>query len=103
MLATAQNLHAEDAKKITFLLVVNKKIDHSGTIATAQNEKLLTDAKPHIVLSEPTSAKVVVAQKRLLKTVLKAKNIAKHSAFPERETSAIHLLIDTIARVRNNH
>jgi acetylornithine deacetylase len=102
MLAAARKLRAEGAKGIAFLLVVGEEVDHGGAIAAARDEKLLADAKPRIILGEPTSAKVVVAQKGLLKAVLRAKGVAGHSAFPERGTSAIHMLVDAISRVRDD-
>jgi acetylornithine deacetylase len=89
MLAAAERLEAQGIRA-GFLLVVGEEVDHCGAIAAAATLDL--GGKP-ILLGEPTSNRVVAAQKGMLKLAIDASGIAGHSAFPERGVSAIHRLL----------
>jgi acetylornithine deacetylase len=96
MLGAARALRAEGVP-VGFLLVVGEEVDHSGALDAARRLDL---GGARIVLGEPTSNRVVAAQKGLLKVRLVAVGKAGHSAFPERGVSAIHRLLDALAAVR---
>lgn len=83
--------------KVGFLLVVGEEVDHSGALAAAGSLDL---GQPRIILGEPTSNRLVSAQKGLLKVRLTAEGIAGHSAFPDRGVSAVHRLLDVLEAVR---
>lgn len=100
MLEAARRLRSRGATGIGFLLLVGEEVDHSGAIVAGRDYKDLAKDQPRIVLGEPTSAKVVLAQKGLLKVTLKAHGKAGHSAFPDRGTSAIHALLDALEKIR---
>jgi acetylornithine deacetylase len=100
MLEAARRLRAKGATGIGFLLVVGEEVDHGGALAAGRDYKDFAKDQPRILLGEPTSAKVVSAQKGLLKVAFRAEGKAGHSAFPDRGTSAVHALLDALERVR---
>ncbi len=101
MVEAARALKARGATGLGFLLLVGEEVDHSGAITAGRDYKDLEEHQPRILLGEPTSAKVVLAQKGLLKVTLKASGKAAHSAFPERGTSAVHALLDMLEKIRS--
>lgn len=96
MVEAARRLRAEQAP-VALLLVVGEEVDHCGAISAA---KRLDLGRPRIIIGEPTSNRVAVAQKGVLKARLVASGKAAHSAFPDRGTSAVHLLLDHLAALR---
>lgn len=97
MLEAARRLRAEGIAA-GFLLVVGEEVDHCGALHAARTLDL---GGTRIVLGEPTSNRVVAAQKGLLKVRLVAEGVAGHSAFPDRGVSAIHRLLELLERVRH--
>jgi acetylornithine deacetylase len=83
--------------EVGFLLVVGEEVDHSGARLAAESLDL---GRPTIILGEPTSNRLVSAQKGLLKVRLVAEGVAGHSAFPDRGVSAVHRLLDVLEAVR---
>jgi acetylornithine deacetylase len=100
MVLAARKLRARGARGVAFLLLVGEEVDHGGAIAAARDERELARARPRILLGEPTGARLVSAQKGLLKAELRSSGVAAHSAFPERGVSAIHKLLDALERIR---
>jgi acetylornithine deacetylase len=100
MVAAARRLRARGAQGLGFLLLVGEEVDHGGAIVAGRDYLDLAKDQPRILLGEPTSAKVVLAQKGLLKVSLKAQGRAAHSAFPDRGASAVHFLLDALERIR---
>jgi acetylornithine deacetylase len=96
MLEAARAL-AKEGVRVGFLLVVGEEVDHSGALAAA---RALDLGRAPIILGEPTSNRVVAAQKGLLRVRLSATGVAGHSAFPDRGVSAIHRLLDVVHAVR---
>lgn len=98
MLEAARGLSAAERAQVGFLLVVGEEVDHLGALVAARHDGL---GRPQrIVLGEPTSNRVVAAQKGLLKVRLVAEGVAGHSAFPDRGVSAVHRLLDVLEAVR---
>lgn len=81
-----------------FLLVVGEEVDHIGARVAAETLDL---GGARILLAEPTHNRVVAAQKGLLKLRLLATGKAGHSAFLDRGVSAVHRLLDALARLRS--
>ncbi|MGE0712458.1 MAG: M20/M25/M40 family metallo-hydrolase [Planctomycetota bacterium] len=96
MLEAARRLRAEGVAT-GFLLVVGEEVDHCGARHAAATLDL---GGARILLGEPTSNRVVSAQKGLLKLQLRAEGVAGHSAFPDRGVSAIHRLLDALSALR---
>lgn len=96
MLEAARRLRAEGLA-VGFLLVAGEEVDHCGAIAAAATLDL---GQPRILLGEPTSNRVVEAQKGILKVRIAAPGVAGHSAFPDRGVSAIHRLLDVLEALR---
>ena len=82
-----------------FLLVVGEEVDHVGAQVAGRTLDLFG---ARIVLGEPTSNRLVAAQKGLLKGRLRAEGVAGHSAFPDRGVSAIHRLLECLEQVRGD-
>lgn len=97
MLEAARGLTPDERAQVGFLLVVGEEVDHAGALAAADDAGLAAQV---IILGEPTSNRVVAAQKGLLKVRLVAEGVAGHSAFPERGVSAAHRLLDLLEGVR---
>jgi acetylornithine deacetylase len=97
MLEAARRLRAEGISA-GFLLVVGEEVDHCGAKHAAATLDL---GGARILLGEPTSNRVVAAQKGLLKLRLVASGQAGHSAFPDRGVSAIHRLLDALSALRS--
>ena len=96
MFEAARRLRAEGISA-GFLLVVGEEVDHIGAIHAAETLDL---GGARILLGEPTSTRVVAAQKGLLKVRLSAVGQAGHSAFPDRGVSAVHRLLDALTAIR---
>jgi acetylornithine deacetylase len=96
MLAAARRLVAEGAEDLAFLLVVGEEVDHHG--AKAARELGLTAEA--VVLGEPTEGRLMVAQKGILRLVLRTRGRAAHSGYPETGESAIGKLLDVLAGIR---
>ena len=98
MLHAADRLR-EEGHAVGFLLVVGEEVDHCGAIRAAERPYDLGPGAT-ILLGEPTSNRLVSAQKGLLSVTLQAEGQAGHSAFPDRGVSAIHRLLETLDGVR---
>ncbi|MFO0746897.1 MAG: M20/M25/M40 family metallo-hydrolase [Myxococcota bacterium] len=99
-LATARDLGVSIARAAV-LLVVGEETDHVGAQAAVELARSGRRFAPrHIVLGEPCGMRPAVGQKGLLKLRLAARGTAGHSAYPELGASAIHHLVDALARLR---
>ena len=86
----------EEGRPPGFLFVVGEEVDHSGALHAAHACDL---GGARLILGEPTSNRLVAAQKGMLKLRVQAEGRAGHSAFPERGVSAIHRLLALFAAV----
>ncbi|HZU98138.1 MAG TPA: M20/M25/M40 family metallo-hydrolase [Planctomycetota bacterium] len=100
MVEAARRLKEKGATGIGFLLLVSEEVDHLGALVAGRDYQDLAKDQPRILLGEPTCAKVVLAQKGLLKVALRAHGKAGHSAFPDRGVSAVHGLLDALEKIR---
>lgn len=98
MIMAARRLREQGFRGLGFVLVVEEETTHDGARVAAKHERLLRE-KPHIILCEPTSNRVVRAQKGVLKLRAKAVGKAAHSAYPDRGFSAVHILVEFLARL----
>lgn len=77
------------------LLVVGEETDHVGAQAVARS-----DLRPeHVVLGEPCGVAPAGAQKGLARLRIRTSGKAGHSAYPELGASAIHRLVEALARL----
>lgn len=85
---------------LALLFVCGEETDHAGMIAA--NELGLPE-NVSFVNGEPTTGKLCINQKGILKLTLTAHGVACHSGYPELGTSAIEILLDGLARLRDQH
>jgi acetylornithine deacetylase len=96
MLAAARRLLAAGADDLAFLLVVGEEVDHRGAKAAAELD-LKADA---VILGEPTEGRLMMAQKGILRLLVRARGRAAHSGYPETGESAIEKLLLVLTRMR---
>lgn len=98
MMVAGQDIVARNSSApIALLFVCGEETDHSGMIA-ANQLGLPTDIA--FVNGEPTTGKLCVNQKGILKLQLTAYGIACHSGYPELGKSAVEILLDGLGRLR---
>lgn len=92
--AAAEALRAEGFR-IGLLFVSGEERDSAG--AKAANR----DAKPSrfLINGEPTENRLALASKGALRAVFRATGIMAHSAYPELGESAVHKLVEVLARL----
>lgn len=93
--AAARLGHPDD---LGLLLVIGEEVDHCGAAAFADAPAC---APRRIILGEPTRSEVVVGQKGVLKLRVVAHGVEGHSAYLDRGESAVHKLLDALARIRS--
>jgi acetylornithine deacetylase len=96
MLAAAERLAAAGERRIGLLFLVGEENGSDGARAAA-------DFGPRgrfLINGEPTENRLSVGQKGTLRVDLTATGRAAHSAYPEKGSSAIAALLDTIERIR---
>ncbi len=88
---------ASGAARAACLLVVGEETDHAGARAALETGLF----RPrHVILGEPCGTAPAIGQKGLIKLRCEARGRAGHSAYPETGASAIHQLVDALARLR---
>lgn len=97
MAAAGQRLLDEGLEDFGYLFVVGEEVDHAGARLAPQ----LGVQTERIILCEPTTNRVVAAQKGMIKLHLTAAGKAAHSAYPTRGVSAVDRLLDALQRLRN--
>ena len=96
MVAAAERLAAGGERRIGLLFLVGEENGSDGARAAA-------DFGPRgrfIINGEPTENRLSVGQKGSIRVDLTATGRAAHSAYPEKGSSAITALLDTIERIR---
>lgn len=97
MLVAAQKIQITRQSPLGLLFVSGEETDHAGMMAANQygfSENVT------IVNGEPTTGRICVKQKGMLKVRLDATGIASHSGYPELGSSAIDSLLDAIAQLK---
>ncbi len=82
--------------KIGLLFVSGEERDSAG----AKVANLAPKGGRYLINGEPTDNRLALASKGALRVVLTAKGKMGHSAYPELGESAVHKLVDALARVR---
>lgn len=78
------------------LLVVGEETDHAGALAASRSA-----LRPRrVLLGEPCGLVPARAQKGILKLKVEATGRPGHSAYPTAGVSAVHVLLDALARLR---
>ena len=93
--AAAEKLRAA-GYAIGLLFVSGEERDSAGAKVANDNPK----GSRFLINGEPTDNRLALASKGALRAVLAAKGKMGHSAYPELGESAVHKLIDALARVR---
>jgi acetylornithine deacetylase len=95
MLFAAERLIAAGASP-SFLFVVGEETDSIGAKTAAQSPR----TADFIIVGEPTDNLLASGHKGALSYTLDVHGHAAHSAYPERGSSAIHLLLDILQTIR---
>jgi len=95
MLEAARRLLAEGIRSFGLLFLVGEEVDHAGALAA--NAVVRAE---HLIVGEPTTNLLARGHKGALSFRLGVSGRAAHSAYPERGDSAIHRLLDLLARIR---
>jgi acetylornithine deacetylase len=93
--AAAEILRAE-GYAIGLLFVSGEERDSAGAKVANESPK----GSRFLINGEPTDNRLALASKGALRVVLTAKGKMGHSAYPELGESAVHKLIDVLARIR---
>jgi acetylornithine deacetylase len=93
--AAAERLRAE-GYVVGLLFVSGEERDSAGAKVANENAK----ASRFLINGEPTDNRLALASKGALRVVLTARGTMAHSAYPELGESAIHKLVEVLARMR---
>jgi acetylornithine deacetylase len=94
-LAAAEALR-EAGYKVGVLFVSGEERDSAGAKVANENPK----GSRFLINGEPTDNRLALASKGALRVVLTSTGTMGHSAYPELGESAIHKLVDALAKVR---
>lgn len=98
MASAVQQLRAEGVTDVGILFVVGEETDGDGAIAAAL--ALKGRGINFLINGEPTELTLVKAHKGVLSLEVTTTGKSCHSGYPERGDSAVHRLIDGLARLR---
>lgn len=93
-IAAAQRLR-DEGYRVGVLFVSGEERDSAGAKAANQNAK----GSRYLINGEPTDNKVALASKGALRAVFRATGKMAHSAYPELGDSAVHKLVEVLARL----
>jgi acetylornithine deacetylase len=96
MLLAAEDLLAAGQRDFGLLFVVGEERNSAGAYAAARSPR----GSRAIINGEPTRNKLALGSKGALRYEVAAAGRMAHSAYPELGDSAIHKLIDALARIR---
>ncbi len=97
MIAAWQTLVAAGETRVGLLFVVGEETNSDGARAAAAG---FAPKVKHFIDGEPTDGVLVRAMKGVLAFELDVDGVAAHSAYPDAGKSAVHQLIDDLARLR---
>ncbi len=93
--AAAEKLRAL-GYRVGLLFVAGEERDSAGAKVANQAPK----GSRYLINGEPTDNRLALASKGALRAVLTAKGKMGHSAYPELGDSAVHKLVDALAKIR---
>ena len=93
--AAAERLRAQ-GYAVGLLFVSGEERDSAGAKVANENSK----GSRFLINGEPTDNRLALASKGALRAVLTARGTMAHSAYPELGESAIHKLVEVLARMR---
>lgn len=96
MLFAAERL-ISDGEMPAFLFVVGEETDSIGARTAAKSGRVAD----FIIVGEPTDNVLASGHKGALSYTLSVQGSAAHSAYPERGSSAIHILLDLLQTLRS--
>jgi acetylornithine deacetylase len=96
MISAAERLRAEGERRVGLLFVVGEEDGSDG----ARAADALEPKGRFLINGEPTENRLSIGQKGALRVRLTATGRAAHSAYPTEGESAVHALLETIARIR---
>ena len=96
MLLAGRELRRKDHSP-AFLFVVGEETDSLGAKTAAASGRKAR----HIIVGEPTDNMLVSGHKGVLSYTLTTTGVPVHSAYPERGSSAVHLLLDLLQEIRS--
>src|SRR5208283_4338533 len=96
MIHAAQALLESGERNFGILLVVGEERNSAGAYCAAKNPR----GSRYVINGEPTGNKLALGSKGALRYEVVAAGKMAHSAYPELGESAIHKLIDALARMR---
>lgn len=101
MVFAGRDLRREGARRFGFAFTVGEEVDSDGA---RRLEVRGPDGPPEsprtLICGEPTEGVMASGHKGTLRVRLRARGQAAHSAYPEQGDSAVHRLLDRIARIR---
>ena len=93
----AGNRLRHDGLSPAFLFVVGEETDSCGAKTAAASGRTAR----FIIVGEPTDNMLATGHKGVLSYTLETQGVAVHSAYPERGSSAVHLLLDILGDIRD--
>jgi acetylornithine deacetylase len=97
-ICAAEQLRAEGVTEIGLLFTVDEEAGSEG--ARVANAIPFASECEYLINGEPTDNKLASATKGSLRSILKVKGQAAHSAYPEQGESAIEKLLDVLQDIR---
>ncbi len=96
MLETGKQLIAA-GERPSFLFVVGEETDSVGAKTAAASGR----SARAIIVGEPTDNHLATGHKGVLSYTIMTEGVSAHSAYPERGSSALHLLLDIVQEIRS--
>jgi acetylornithine deacetylase len=93
-IAAAEALRAQGLR-VGLLFVAGEERDSAGAKVANENPR----GSRFLINGEPTDNRLAIASKGALRSILRATGTMAHSAYPELGESAVHKLVEVLARV----
>lgn len=102
MVFAARELRASGRRNFGLVFTVGEEVDSLGARALEEwgPERYCAGPDAWFVCGEPTENRMASGHKGTLRVKIRARGKAAHSAYPEAGDSAVHRLLDVVARLR---
>lgn len=101
MVFAGRNLRREGAEGFGFAFTVGEEVDSDGARRLeARGPDGPPEARRTLICGEPTEGVMASGHKGTLRVRLRVRGQAAHSAYPGQGDSAVHRLLDRLARIR---